>query len=232
MASTTFVDGTTPVIASWLNDVNTVTYTTVPAHTNTLNSGVVLKDSSTGAAALPAGTTAQRPSVLSLGQFRYNTTLSKWEGYDGSSWGSIGGSGTGGGTDIAFFEGDSFISTSFEIGSTFYTSGVTVTIASPAVFTLNNHGYVEGTQLHMKTTGALPTGLAVDTPLYVIATGLTSTTFQVSLTQGGAAVNTSGTQSGVHSIGKLKNAVSAGPVTIGNAATVTIPNGATWSITA
>lgn len=30
MASTTFVDGTTPVVASWLNDVNATTYTTVP----------------------------------------------------------------------------------------------------------------------------------------------------------------------------------------------------------
>jgi hypothetical protein len=30
MASTVFVDNTTPVIADWLNDVNTATYTTVP----------------------------------------------------------------------------------------------------------------------------------------------------------------------------------------------------------
>jgi len=31
MASTTFIDNTTPVIAAWLNDVNTVAYNTVPA---------------------------------------------------------------------------------------------------------------------------------------------------------------------------------------------------------
>lgn len=30
MASTTFVDGTTKVVASWLNDVNVATYTTIP----------------------------------------------------------------------------------------------------------------------------------------------------------------------------------------------------------
>lgn len=30
MASTTFVDYTTPIVASWLNDVNTGTYTTLP----------------------------------------------------------------------------------------------------------------------------------------------------------------------------------------------------------
>ena len=33
MSSTTFVDGTTTIIASWLNDVNTSTYTSVPANT-------------------------------------------------------------------------------------------------------------------------------------------------------------------------------------------------------
>ena len=36
MASTTFVDGTTPVIASWLNDVNTSAYTTVPTLSTTV----------------------------------------------------------------------------------------------------------------------------------------------------------------------------------------------------
>jgi len=89
MADTTFVDGSTTVVASWLNDVNDVTYTTVPSHTATLTSGVVLKDSSIGAATLPSGTTAQRPVAPTSGQFRYNTTLSVWEGYDGTTWEAI-----------------------------------------------------------------------------------------------------------------------------------------------
>ena len=88
MASTTFVDGTTPVVASWLNDVNTATYNTVPAHTTTLASGVVLKDTNTGAATIPYGTTAQRPAGA-LGQFRYNTNTLFWEGYNGTSWVSL-----------------------------------------------------------------------------------------------------------------------------------------------
>ena len=33
MSSTNFIDQSTPIIASWLNDVNTATYTTVPANT-------------------------------------------------------------------------------------------------------------------------------------------------------------------------------------------------------
>jgi len=37
MADTTFVDGSTTVVAAWLNDVNDVTYTTVPALSTTVS---------------------------------------------------------------------------------------------------------------------------------------------------------------------------------------------------
>ncbi len=89
MTSTVFTDNSTVIVAAWLNDVNTVTYTTVPSHTTTLASGVVLKDSSTGAASLPVGTTGQRPGTPVQGQFRYNTTTPGWEGYNGVTWASI-----------------------------------------------------------------------------------------------------------------------------------------------
>ena len=46
--------------------------------------------SNTDAIRLPNGTTSQRPSAAA-GQLRYNTSLSEFEGYDGSSWGKIGG---------------------------------------------------------------------------------------------------------------------------------------------
>lgn len=74
----------------------------------------------------------------------------------------------------------------------------TVTIASPAVFTKVAHTLVEGDIVHFTTTGALPTGLATNTDYYVISTGLTADTFRVSTTRGGTVVNTSGSQSGVH----------------------------------
>lgn len=76
----------------------------------------------------------------------------------------------------------------------------TVTIASPAVFTAVGHGLVEGDKISLTTTSALPTGLAVNTDYYVIAAGLTADEFQVSATAGGAAVNTSGVQGGVHTL--------------------------------
>ena len=39
---------------------------------------------------VPVGTTGQRPTA-SQGQIRYNTTTSTFEGYTGSTWGSLGG---------------------------------------------------------------------------------------------------------------------------------------------
>lgn len=77
---------------------------------------------------------------------------------------------------------------------------VTITIASPAVLTATAHGFVAGDKVSFTTTGALPTGLAVNTDYYVIATGLTTDNFRVSTSRGGSAVNTSGSQSGVHTI--------------------------------
>ena len=40
---------------------------------------------------LPVGTTAQRSASPVQGQIRYNSTLSSFEGYSGSAWGSLGG---------------------------------------------------------------------------------------------------------------------------------------------
>ncbi len=86
-------------------------------------------------------------------------------------------------------------------GTLAFKAGVfTVTIASPGVFTSVGHGMVVGDKVTFSTTGALPTGLTAGTTYYVIAAGLTADAFQVSATSGGSAVNTSGTQSGVHSI--------------------------------
>ena len=76
----------------------------------------------------------------------------------------------------------------------------TITIASPAVITLSAHGFVPGDRVSFETTGLLPTGLAVGTTYFVMTAGLTANTFQVAATYSpGIAINTSGTQSGVHS---------------------------------
>ena len=55
---------------------------------------------STGSAVIPSGTTAQRDGSPSAGYLRFNTTDSSFEGYNGSSWGAIGGAGGGSGHTI------------------------------------------------------------------------------------------------------------------------------------
>ena len=76
----------------------------------------------------------------------------------------------------------------------------TITIATPAVVTLTAHGLTENDEIQFTTTGALPTGITPAATYYVIGTGLTANTFQFSATFGGPAVNTSGSQSGVHTL--------------------------------
>jgi len=84
------------------------------------------------------------------------------------------------------------------------TSGtVTMTIATPAVVSQTAHGLKAGSKITFSTTGALPTGVTAGTTYYVIATGLTADAFQFSTSAGGAAVNTSGTQSGTHTLIRL-----------------------------
>lgn len=81
----------------------------------------------------------------------------------------------------------------------------TVTIATPAVFTSTGHGLIAGQIIRLRTTGALPTGLTAGQEYYVLSTGLTSSTFRVSLTDGGSAINTTGSQSGTHTIDRTRN---------------------------
>jgi hypothetical protein len=94
---------------------------------------------------------------------------------------------------------------------------VTMTIASPAVVSWTGHGMPAGWPVKFSTSGALPTGVTAGQVYYVIATGLTANTFRFSATPGGAAVNTSGSQSGTHKIGTLRyiySFISGGAITL------------------
>lgn len=76
----------------------------------------------------------------------------------------------------------------------------TISIATPAVITKTAHGLTQGDSIKFSTTGSLPTGIVAGQIYYVMLTGLTTDTFQISETYSGSAVNTSGSQSGVHTI--------------------------------
>jgi hypothetical protein len=76
---------------------------------------------------------------------------------------------------------------------------VTITQANPAVVTLTAHHLSPGTPFLLTTTGTLPTGLSLLTN-YFIKDILTADTFTVAATEGGAAIETTGAGSGVHTI--------------------------------
>jgi len=62
---------------------NNVIQTASSNITMTPGSGIV-DINTTGSVRIPSGTTAQRPSVPAVGMIRYNTTTSRFEGYDGN----------------------------------------------------------------------------------------------------------------------------------------------------
>ena len=82
----------------------------------------------------------------------------------------------------------------------------TVTVADPAVFTSAVHELYAGDTVWLETTGALPTGLEVDTTYFVVLNGITADTFQLSSWRNGTPIETTGTQSGTHSFVKTNKA--------------------------
>jgi microcystin-dependent protein len=90
---------------------------------------------------------------------------------------------------------------------------LTITIASPGVATLNNHGLATGDRVRLTTTGALPTGLAPNTDYFI--NRVDNNTFRFRLTQGGTDINTSGTQSGVHTMQAFFYGAGDGSTTFG-----------------
>lgn len=76
-------------------------------------------------------------------------------------------------------------------------AAVTISVATPGVITWTGHGLAVNTPVVFSTTGTLPVGLVAGTTYYV-KTVLDANTFTVSATPGGTVINTSSTQSGVH----------------------------------
>lgn len=100
---------------------------------------VVAKTSSTGAAVLPVGSTAQRDGSPVQGYLRFNSDDGAFEGYNGSAWAPVGGGATGGGSDAVFVENDQTVTTNYTIpanknamstGPVTVDTGVTVTVSS------------------------------------------------------------------------------------------------------
>lgn len=158
------------------------------------------------------------------GVWVYNDVVYAWRDNVGGTANVMYKATTGGWVAISFGQ---------EITFTQRSGTVTITIASPGVFTLNNHGAPAGTPVVLSTTGALPTGLTAGTTYYVVSPA--ANTFQLAATVGGAAINTSGSQSGTHTATFTGSTIAAGNtitgVTSGATATVTtaLLRSGTWT---
>jgi hypothetical protein len=112
-----------------------------PSFTGTATFGGDVLLSGTGYLDLPVGTTAQRPASPTSGMIRFNTTLSQFEGYNGTAWSAVGGGATGGGADMVFLENGQTITTNYTLttsknavsaGPVTVNAGITVTVPSGA----------------------------------------------------------------------------------------------------
>ena len=185
--------------------------TVIDANTYTITAASAATSSATG-----GGTTVRAMYQINTG-FEYEIPLSGWGAgaWGAGTWG-YGATSTSAlrlwsqsnfGEDLVFgYRGSPIYYWDASFGVT--PSVITVTIASPAVVT-SSLPLPNGTPVILTSSGypsALPTGLAEGTTYYVI--NATGTTFNLAATSGGAAINTTGTQSGTHYI--LPNAI---PVT-------------------
>lgn len=149
--------------------------------------------------------------------------------YDGTRFqlSSVASSGSGGATGAGnnriFVQNDRYMTSSYCIGDDVQVS-CAISYSSPAVVTQSN-SYVGGEEVFFKTTGTLPTNLSPYVTYYVSSTGLTSSSFQVSATRGGASINTAAVGSGTHTCGIAKSASTVGPLTVASGAVLTIPTG-------
>lgn len=89
-----------------------------------------------------------------------------------------------------------------DVNANYLSQTATVTIATPGVFTSNNHGMANGDKFYLTTTGALPTGLSPSTTYF--ASNVSTNSFNASTTLANAAaltyIATSGSQSGTHTL--------------------------------
>lgn len=91
----------------------------------------------------------------------------------------------------------------------------TISISTPGLVTFTAHGLVTGDSVYFTTTGALPTGLSANTVYYAIR--MDANTFRLATSYAnaaaGTAINTTGSQSGVHTSRRSPYGVGDGTTT-------------------
>ena len=138
-AATSETNAAASEAAAATSETNAAASEAAAAASAALAANRVAKTSDTGSAVIPTGTQAERDGSPSAGYFRFNSDVTKFEGYNGSAWGSVGGGATGGGSDEIFIENGQTVTTNYTIttnknalstGPITVNSGITVTVPS------------------------------------------------------------------------------------------------------
>lgn len=118
--------------------------------------------SSTGALTISKGATGDRPGTPTAGMFRFNTSTTEFEGYNGSAWSSVGGAAISNDTSTSSSRYPLFASSTSGSATTVYTSNANY-LYTPSTGELQSK-YVNA------TSGVLVNSQTVDTT-YTIASG-------------------------------------------------------------
>lgn len=106
-----------------LSDSSNLTWNgTTLAITGALTATADSAFSSTGSLTISKGTTAQRPGSPASGMLRFNTTTSEFEGYNGTTWASVGGAALSNDTSTSSNVYPLFAAATSGTASTIYTS--------------------------------------------------------------------------------------------------------------
>jgi hypothetical protein len=164
----------------------------------------------TGSLATPTGTTGQRSGT----GIRYNTTLSRYEGYDinASTWSTIGGGATGGGANQVFYENDQQITASYTIGAT----KNAMTTGPITIVPIEVTGSISGTTL---TVSAVTSGV-IYIGAVIVGTGVTV----------GTSITAFGTGTGGAGTYTVSASQTVSSTTITSDVTVTVPTTSNWTI--
>jgi hypothetical protein len=184
-----------------LSGTNVGMFTQSPAYTLDVNS--------TGAIRIPRGTTAERPTTLNSGIFRYNTTDNILEWYNGSAWVRPG-TATG---DMVL------ASVQTNTGAKTFNSGTLILAGSTSGNTTLNAQATAGTgTVVLPASGTLATLAGVETfTNKTLSTGSTWSGNSISVSNGGTGSNNAQT-----AINTLAGAVTANRVLRGDGTNITL----------
>jgi hypothetical protein len=233
MASTTFIPQVTLIESTWLNDVNTSVYTTVPANLATLTASIA----AVNAAKANKGANSDITSISGL-----TTALSIAQGGTGAttataartSLSAVGQNGTE--TLIGSIVGTNTITGTVTPAITSYVAGQTfkfvAAASSTGAVTINLNGLGARNITKSGSTALEFNDILIGAAIQIIYDG---TQFQLTSGAGGdikvgAIYENNQTISTSYTITSGRSAMSVGPITLSSLVTITLPSGARWVV--